>query len=265
MFKRQVNNASATLLIVHGLYAHHARYRSVVGECHRRGYNVFVGDLPGHGMQMADRGDIADFDQYVETLKLWIEEARSWGAPVILFGQSFGAIVIMRYMQEKLGALQQEGISQIILSCPALKLQSPPIVAKGTLLHGLAACFPFMNLNVESQAEYLTRNREEYFNIKNDPMLLRRVTLRWCSAFQRVQYALLNKEINSDVSTKILIAEYDEIVDNEVIKAWFEKLHCPTKQLFVLSNCFHELLLEPEYGEVFDLISESSIGTNKGE
>src|SRR5947209_9218665 len=48
--------AEKTLLIVHGLSEHSARYLHVGGFFHARGYNVLAFDLRGHGRSEGRRG-----------------------------------------------------------------------------------------------------------------------------------------------------------------------------------------------------------------
>ena len=95
----------ATLVCVHGMQEHHARYISFARELSKQGVAVLIYDLPGHGDAFKDElGYFADQNgdevliQSVDTMvkKLHTEYP---DVPHFLFGHSMGSIIVRLYLE----------------------------------------------------------------------------------------------------------------------------------------------------------------------
>ena len=95
----------ATLVCVHGMQEHHARYISFARELSKQGVAVLIYDLPGHGGAFKDElGYFADQNgdevliQSVDTMvkKLHTEYP---DVPHFLFGHSMGSIIVRLYLE----------------------------------------------------------------------------------------------------------------------------------------------------------------------
>ena len=95
----------ATLVCVHGMQEHHARYISFARELSKQGVAVLIYDLPGHGDAFKDElGYFADQNgdevliQSVDTMvtKLHTEFP---DVPHFLFGHSMGSIIVRLYLE----------------------------------------------------------------------------------------------------------------------------------------------------------------------
>ena len=95
----------ATLVCVHGMQEHHARYISFARELSKQGVAVLIYDLPGHGNAFKDElGYFADQNgdevliQSVDTMvtKLHTEFP---DVPHFLFGHSMGSIIVRLYLE----------------------------------------------------------------------------------------------------------------------------------------------------------------------
>ena len=95
----------ATLVCVHGMQEHHARYISFARELSKQGIAVLIYDLPGHGDAFKDElGYFADQNgdevliQSVDTMvtKLHTEFP---DVPHFLFGHSMGSIIVRLYLE----------------------------------------------------------------------------------------------------------------------------------------------------------------------
>jgi len=56
----------------------------------KAGYHVILGDLPGYGKNAEHKGHVDSFNEYIVTLKKWIDKARTFELPYIVFGHSLG-------------------------------------------------------------------------------------------------------------------------------------------------------------------------------
>lgn len=95
----------ATLVCVHGMQEHHARYIPFARELSKQGIAVLIYDLPGHGEAFKDElGYFANQNgdevliQSVDTMvkKLHTEYP---DVPHFLFGHSMGSIVVRLYLE----------------------------------------------------------------------------------------------------------------------------------------------------------------------
>ncbi|VUD51506.1 Monoacylglycerol lipase [Thalassocella blandensis] len=95
----QVPNASATVLVSHGLFDHVGLFLGVIEQLLHAGYCVVALDFPGHGLSEGEPAVIRDFSIYASV----IEESLQFlmpGLPRPLFavGQSTGGAALLSYV-----------------------------------------------------------------------------------------------------------------------------------------------------------------------
>ena len=90
--------ARGSMLFVHGLGEHFAKYEELLTYAAGRGYNVAAHDQRGHGRTPGKRGDFA-FDDLVGDLDRFVEVvADRWpDLPVFVVAHSLGALVTLRW------------------------------------------------------------------------------------------------------------------------------------------------------------------------
>lgn len=80
--------------------SHSGRYDWVVEQLISHDYHVVYGDLPGQGENIpTKRGHIRSFQQYLDTVKTWVNHAKSYELPIFLFGHSMGGLISIRFVQ----------------------------------------------------------------------------------------------------------------------------------------------------------------------
>jgi alpha-beta hydrolase superfamily lysophospholipase len=120
------------VVIVHGLRDHGDRYAPFAGALARRGYAVHAFDLRGHGRSAGRRVTVDSFDDYVADLDTFTASVREReaGKPLFVFGHSMGGAIAIRWAQT------HQGAAGVILSAPAIRIDTLPIVAAATVLSG---------------------------------------------------------------------------------------------------------------------------------
>jgi alpha-beta hydrolase superfamily lysophospholipase len=96
--------ANASVIVVHGMAEHAARYARFATELAAAGYAVYAPDHRGHGMTAAGRYGVAGRDAWNGILRdLDVLAARAseetGGAPQFVFGHSMGSVLAQRFVQ----------------------------------------------------------------------------------------------------------------------------------------------------------------------
>jgi pimeloyl-ACP methyl ester carboxylesterase len=80
--------------------------------------------------------------------------------------------------------------------------------------------------------------------IANDPLRLRRVTARFYFQTAMLDRFLKKMGCQWTAPTQLLLAEHDDIVDNEQVKEMFERLKAQPKRVKIYTECNHSLQFE---------------------
>lgn len=250
MWKWETTNAypKGVFVLVHGAGEYHARYMWVIEQLNFEGYHVVMGDLPGQGVTEGPRGHVEAFDQYTVQVSLWLEEARTYELPVILFGHSMGGLIAVRTML-RLAAEQLPDL--LLLSSPCFALYKPPGLPKKVLSKVLNPFLP--KLMFPSNLEPGSGTRDEWMRRRDegDDLLVKYVSVRW---YRELQTAMntVHAEISRMPNIPIFISQGGEdlIVDKTAVRTWFNNLNTDTKYYKEWPGLYHEVLNEPEKHEV---------------
>lgn len=112
--------AKAVVLVLHGTLVHSGFYDPVAEHYTEQGYAVFGIDFRGWGQSQGygRRGNVDDYDGYLEDLKVAYTEVRTRypSLPVFLQGESMGGTIALLSQVEK--AVEVDGL---ILNAPAVR------------------------------------------------------------------------------------------------------------------------------------------------
>ena len=137
---RPAGPVRGSVLIVHGLGEHGARYGHVAAHLVAQGWAVIGYDQRGHGRSGGPRGGLPAADSLLADLGRMVEQARSAvPGPLVLLGHSMGGLVVARYGAEALAprpAPWWQPVDALVLSSPAL---DPGMSAAQKLLLAVAA------------------------------------------------------------------------------------------------------------------------------
>lgn len=113
--------ASGNALVVHGYMDHAGLYGKLIRHLLSQGLNVFIVDLPGHGLSSGAKSSIDSFSHYSNAIVALQKYAQERGSdcPWFLFGQSMGGAVAMSLLQN-----QQLELKKTILLAPLVQPKS---------------------------------------------------------------------------------------------------------------------------------------------
>jgi acylglycerol lipase len=240
--------SKATLLLIHGLAEHSGRYMNVVDYFVPLGYAVYGLDQLGHGKSEGHRVFVESFEDYFETLEIFLSMLKVWqpGKPVFLIGHSMGGLIAPLFALS-----HQSNLAGLIISAPLSKV--PDYISPMTIFMGrvLSIILPKFGVqDIDSMA--LSRDPAVVTAYDNDPLVYRgkttaRLAAELLKAMQRLQ----------DTASKIMLpalvmqGSEDKLVDQDCAAALYDVLGSSDKTLKIYSGFFHEIFNEPERDQVF--------------
>ncbi|SDZ29782.1 lysophospholipase [Evansella caseinilytica] len=247
MWKWEAKDAKGVIVIVHGAGEYHARYRWTVQQLNRLHYHVIMGDLPGQGTTSGARGHVKSFQQYIAVVKRWLEEARTYQLPIILFGHSMGGLISIH---TTLSLKKKELPDVLLLSSPCLGLKNEPHRLKKAAASFLNIVSPGMRFS-SGQSGMGTRDEAMRQRDAADPLLIKRVSVRWYKELTKAMQAAQQKADSfPDVPLLVTQSGEDRIVDKEAVRSWFDNLAVTDKYFKEWDGLYHEVLNEPEKNKV---------------
>ncbi|GAE34218.1 alpha/beta hydrolase [Halalkalibacter akibai] len=248
MWKWEVADPRGVFVIVHGAGEHHGRYQWLAEKWNAHGFDVVMGDLPGQGKTRGKRGHIQSFNQYIDTISEWIDEANTKGLPVFLLGHSMGGLVVIRTLMERNVAL----VSGVILSSPCLGLSQPPAKTKELASKLIHRIVPTFSSNSGIRSELNTRNEEIRELYIKDELRVTKVSARWYQELSKaMRLALRYPEKFPNVPLLVLQAGDDYLVNKVDVRDWFNEVGSTEKFYKEWEGLYHEVFNEPEREDVF--------------
>ncbi len=235
---------SRTVVIVHGMSEHGARYEHVAKRFVSEGWNVVVGDMRGHGRSAGVPTHVNNFDDYLDDLdQLW-RHFQLRPERTALLGHSFGGLVSARFAQTR-----QNVMRVVVLMSPLMSLKvevSPVTYALGKMASLLVPKTRFQNRIDPADT---TRNQELLDRRADDPLMHRSVTAGWFFEMQRALKAVWREQDRIQVPVLAFQAGLDRIVDPTAVEPWLKNIGNEDTTFELFAEHFHELLNEPDWPE----------------
>ncbi len=230
----------AILLIAHGLAEHSGRYTNIVNHFVPLGYAVYGMDHLGHGKSSGTRVYVERFEDYTDTLKIYLDRIHP-SKPVFLVGHSMGgligAIYLLRHQAELAGA---------VLSGPAVKVPdkiTPGIVLVGRVLSALVPKFGLIGL----EAEGVCRDPAVVNAYMNDPLVYRgKTTARLASEMLKAMQMIGIQASKITLPIMIVQGGADRLVDPAGARMLYDTVNSAEKEIRVYEGLYHEVFNEPE-------------------
>lgn len=240
----------ALLLVVHGLAEHCGRYMNLVHRFVPEGYAIYGFDLPGHGKSYGKRVFVDRFEDYIETLKAFLEKAKTLhpNLPVFLVGHSMGSLVSTIFLMD-----HSKGITGAILSgCGSVKV--PDNISKSTILAGkiFSRLIPKMGL-IGLDVSAVSRDPKVVKAYVDDPLVYNgKTTARLAAEILRSMQRV--PEEASGITLPILLIQggADRLVDPSGARMLFDRVGSKDKTLKIYDGLYHEIFNEPERERVLD-------------
>jgi alpha-beta hydrolase superfamily lysophospholipase len=268
------------VLIVHGHAEHSGRYDYVGAWLAERGYVAEAFDLRGHGQSPGRRAFVRSFDEYLADLEAVLADVqgRHAGRPLFLLGHSMGGAIVPLYVirQESVAEaylrehvaeasqprmqddshlsaraeLRYDGIIGIILSGPGIRGRRSAPRPILWLFRIIGRLLPKLRLTKLAAGD-VSRDPDVVARYDADPLNYR----RGMPAGTLVAMINAGREIHDNMerfSLPLFIVHgaEDALTDPEGSRELFARATTNDKELKVYPGLFHEVLNEPEKGQI---------------
>lgn len=246
------DGAKAMLGVIHGYADHGARYRHVMGALAEHGIGSVAIDLRGHGRALGPRGFCERFDEFLDDareLRRQVED-RAKGAPVFLFGHSFGGLVATSSILESPGSYKG-----LVLSAPffGLALAVPRVkILAGRLASRL---YPRLGLPSGLHGKDMTHDAERARAYDDDPLVFENTTARWFTETTKAQERALANAPRLSLPLFVAFGGADPVASLPAAKRVFDAAGSEDKTWEPLDGLFHEILNEPSWKDLVETIA----------
>ena len=244
--------AKAVLAMVPGYADHGARYAHVMGALAEHGIGSVAIDLRGHGRAQGPRGFCMHFDEFLDDARELrrLVETRAKGAPLVLFGHSFGGLVAA------LSALEEPSPWKgLVLSAPffGLGLEVPRIkVLAGKVASRL---YPKLGLPSGLEGNDMTHDPAKAKTYDGDPLVFKNATARWFTEATAAQQKALSSAPRLALPLYMTFGTADKVASFTAGKRFFDAAGSKDKTWDPREGLFHEVLNEPSWKDIVENIA----------
>lgn len=239
----KVPNSKGSVIGVHGYseyghsYAHFARFLN------ERGFNAYFYDQLGHGESDGQRANIDSFDDYVQSLEIFLGQVKERGGadPYFLFGHSLGGLVCIRFLQS---SHLSTAFSKVALSSPLLGLAQYSRCLL-PVLGLISRSLPNLTMSNERDigVSVLTHDIQMREMREADPRINKVVTTHWVREFIKARTLAFQNIENLKLPMGIFQAGDDRVVDASESERFYSLLKSH-KQWKSYPGFFHEIINE---------------------
>ena len=242
-----------SVLIVHGLKDHSARYGALAEQLVAEGFAVHAYDLRGHARSAGARAWVDSFDDHLRDLDavvrhvLWREHGAG-GGRMFLFGQGMGGAIAALWTLRRAPPL-----AGLVLCGAALQCDDAPVEARATRM--LAALAPHTRI-LQTDLRRASRDRGTVEDSLRDALV------HQAPAPARTARELLDAMSAIDAQTPELTVPLlamhgsaDPIQSCQGSRRLVARARSLDKQLYLYDGLAHDLLHEPERARVMRDVS----------
>ncbi|MCG6882095.1 MAG: alpha/beta hydrolase [Deltaproteobacteria bacterium] len=238
----------AVLLVVHGLAEHCGRYMNLINHFLPLGYAVFGFDLPGHGKSHGKRVYVDRFEEYTETLSVYLDKVRNLHheIPIFLVGHSMGSLVSTLFLTRR----ELEFSGAVLSGAGVVKV--PDNISSFTILAGkvFSVLLPKIGL-IGLDVNGVSRDPSVVRAYEEDPLVhTGKTTARLAAEILRVMKDIPGQANRITLPILLLQGGADKLVDPAGARMLFDTVGSPDKTLKIYEGLYHEIFNEPERDQV---------------
>ena len=211
----------------------------------------------GHGKTEGKRGHTPFYYTLLDDLGQGIEEAEKHfpGKPIILYGQSMGANVVINYILRR-----QPKILGAVISSPWLKLAFEPPTLRLFVSRIMDRIDPKYTEKFPLNHTDLSRDPAIVKAYGDDPMVHSEITARFFFGTHEAGLWALENASQLRAPTLLMHGTADKITCHEASQEFAAKAPKDLMHFHDLDGFSHEIHNEPERGQILDQVSDFILG-----
>lgn len=246
----KAKQATAAVILVHGLGEHCQRYDHVAKALTNKGYSLYSMDLPGHGKSTGPRGHIDGFSDYLKATETLLERAEDElpQAPKFILGHSMGGLIVSQFLLE-----HQDRFRGAMLSGPAIQSTQEPPAWQVALIKGIARVFPTAKM-LALDASGVSRDPKVVTKYNADPLVDKsKLSAKFLVSLTEAMDKI--KQRANEITLPILLmhGSEDSMTSPEGTDFLYNNCKSTDKEKHILDGLFHEIFNEPEQDTVIEL------------
>lgn len=206
----------AVIAFVHGHGTHSRRYDDWFISFVKEGFSVITFDLRGHGRSEGKQGTIHRYIEYLADTELLMQKAREYfpDLPVILYGHSMGATIILSYL-EKAKNLPE----MAILASTWLELVKPPGKLKSLAIWLADSLFPQVTIKTGLKSKDFAPAGNNEPPKERDPLMHKRISARCFREVQRACKKITQQNLPHSLPMLFMHGTHDKVSTPEAVES----------------------------------------------
>lgn len=250
-----VHRPVGTVVLVHGISEHSARYAHVADRLNIWGWSVEAYDQRGHGDSPGQRGALRHGDDLLADLGALVAtiHAECSDGPVVLLGHSLGGLVVGRYAAactQRARPAWLSPVDAVVMISPAITTNKPP---PAFLVKALDRLWPSLSLSTRLSFDPNTISRDPAV-VKAylaDPRVHLCITPRLARFIMEAGAFTLARAPHWMLPTLLLYAGADRIVDPRGSVQFAQRSPSGLVSWQAFGDHAHELFNDIDQDEVF--------------
>lgn len=241
-----------TVLLVHGLGEHSARYAALAHELNHWGFAVRGYDQYGHGESAGPRGGLPGMNRLLDDLTAVVDDVRSREGDsqrLILLGHSMGGLVASLFVARRL-----RHVTALVLSSPALDAGLNPI--QQLLVAVLPHLVPNLRVGNGLDASLISHDAAQVQAYQADPLVHDRIAARLARFIRDGGPEVIAAAKGWTVPTLLLYAGEDQLVNPRGSRTFEALAPAERVESLCFETLYHEIFNESEPGrsQVFEAL-----------
>jgi alpha-beta hydrolase superfamily lysophospholipase len=161
-----------TVLLIHGYFDHTGSFKNIINYFLSSNYRVIGYDLEGHGLSKGNRGEIHDFNDYVQTFQKVITFCKERDVyPNKVIAHSTGAAICTQYLLQCRGRFEK-----VIYLAPLVR------AANWYYILACSKVVPFLKQKLTRTFAKNSGDDDYLTFVKNDPLQCTYISVPWVLA-----------------------------------------------------------------------------------
>ena len=241
--------AQADVVVLHGIISHSGWYEISSIALAERGVDVHALDRRGSGLNANAPGDIDSLRTWIRDVVDYLHHIRKPNRPLFLLGISWGG-----KLAPAVARARPDLLSGLGMLCPGIYAHQQPgwfkrlgLTLSGRLgIHSKKVSIPLQ------EPELFTDSPRWQAYIRNDPLTLRQITLRFARQDWQLTQHTRSCGRYLHLPTLLVLAGRDRIVNNLRTKHYFTSIASSDKTLLEYSSGAHTLEFESDVNRYID-------------